>query len=35
MGMDVKELHVFEFTVISNDPVEPEKKIYLEIDYSL
>jgi hypothetical protein len=33
MGHEMESIHLFEITVKSNDPVEPEKKIFLEIDY--
>ncbi len=33
MGHEMGGTHLFEFTVKSNDPVEPEKKIFLKIDY--
>ncbi len=26
-------MHLFEITVKSNDPVEPEKKVYLRADF--
>jgi len=35
MGKPMEEPHIFEYTILSNDPVEPEKKITLEIDYVL
>ena len=35
MGRDMEGTHLFEYTVKSNDPVEPEKKIFLKIDYIL
>ncbi len=35
MGHEMEEPHIFEITVKSNDPVEPEKKLRLEIDYVL
>ncbi len=35
MGRKMEGRHLFEFTVKSNDPVEPEKKLLLEIDYIL
>jgi len=35
MGKEMGEPHVFEYTILSNDPLEPEKKITLEIDYVL
>ncbi len=33
MGHEMEGVHLFEITVKSNDPVEPEKKILLKIDY--
>ena len=33
MGRHMGGTHLFEYTVKSNDPVEPEKKIFLKIDY--
>ena len=35
MGKEMEGPHLFEFTVKSNDPVEPEKKLLLKIDYVL
>lgn len=35
MGRQMGFPHIFEFTVKSNDPVEPEKKVTLQIDYVL
>ena len=32
-GMDTTGMHLFEITVKSNDPVEPEKKVYLRADF--
>ena len=33
MGSAMYTPHVYEFTVTSNDPVEPEKKIAFQVDY--
>ena len=33
MGRQMEGLHLFKYTVESNDPVEPKKNIYLKIDY--
>ncbi len=35
MGHEMEGTHLFEITVKSNDPVEPEKKLRLKIDYIL
>ncbi len=35
MGHYMEGIHLFEITVKSNDPIEPEKKLRLEIDYVL
>jgi hypothetical protein len=35
MGREMEGVHLFEITVKSNDPIEPEKKIKLKIDYIL
>jgi hypothetical protein len=35
MGHEMAGTHLFEITVESNDPVEPQKKLYLKIDYVL
>ncbi len=35
MGNQMEGIHLFKYTVESNDPVEPEKNIYLKIDYIL
>lgn len=33
MGRQMEGMHLFKYTVESNDPVEPKKNIYLKIDY--
>jgi len=35
MGLKMPEPHIYEITVRSNDPIEPEKKVRLQIDYVL
>jgi hypothetical protein len=35
MGSKMEGPHIYEITVQSNDPVEPEKKVRLQIDYVL
>jgi hypothetical protein len=33
MGHDTLGTHLFEFSITSNDPIEPVKYFYLKIDY--
>ncbi len=35
MGHEMEGTHLFELTVTSNDPVEPQQKLTLKIDYVL
>jgi hypothetical protein len=35
MGMQMEGLHLFKYTIDSNDAVKPEQHLYLKIDFVL